>query len=115
MSRPDDGVPRGVGPSIDPAEVPVIEGFLLGYLNEDFEVEYGSPEAAMEAFIADSGPEDHALLASEWATVRARLEPLDDEHRLDAFCALGSGWQPGSWSEVDALFTRLARALDEGE
>lgn len=113
MSRPDDELPRTTGPSIEPADVPAIEGFLLGYLNEDVDVEYGSPAAAMDAFLADAGPEDHALLASEWATVRARLEPLDDEHRLDAFCALGAGWQPESWTEVEALFARLERALEE--
>ena len=116
MSGSDEDTPQAApSTDLDPSEFPSLEGFFLGYLHEDFEIVHGSPEGAMDAFVAEAGAEDQWLVAREWAVVRARLASLDEAHRLVLLGGLGMAWQPSTWSEVEALFDRLASALAEPE
>jgi hypothetical protein len=111
MKHSDDEQPRELVEAVDPADFPVLEGFLLAYLHEDFELAYGSPAAAMDAFLADGGTEDFLALAREWHDFKQRVERFDDEHRLDQFGHLGAAWQPETWSDVETLFERLRHVL----
>ena len=83
---------------------PALHAFARGYLHEDFEAEYGTPRAALEAFLAAASPAERRALAREagrlhrrivgWPVARVR-ELLRDE--------LGCAWWPARASEVRAL------------
>ena len=94
--------------TLDPIEFPALEGLFLGYLNEDFEAIYGSPEAAIDVFISDVEPEDCEIVLREWNVLRARLEAADEGQKIAVIVRLGAAWVPSSWAEVEALFDRLA-------
>jgi hypothetical protein len=109
----DDATTDALRMDLDPAEFPALTGFFLGYLHEDFEIVYGSPEAAMDGFVEDAGTEDVLLVKRDWDALHARFDHLDEEHRLDLLATLGAAWQPARWSEVEALFDRLLTALGQ--
>ena len=52
---------------------PAIEAFTAGYLNQDVYDIYGSPAKAVEAFLADAGPDDIRALRQEWRAFQAAL------------------------------------------
>ncbi len=92
---------------------PALEAFFLGYVNQDFAVVYGSPSAAMDAFICDAGNEDLFLLAQEWEDFSGGLQAAPLFERLDRLRRLGCAWTPDAWVDVEGLFARLEVALDE--
>ena len=83
---------------------PTLRAFARGYLHEDFEVEHGTPHAALQAFLAAATPAERRALAREaarldrriagWPVARVR-DLLGDE--------LGCAWWPARASEVRAL------------
>lgn len=89
---------------------PALASFGRGYLHQDFLEEHGSPEAALEAFLADASPGEVRRLAREWQdfALRLRGRPPAVVRRLLA-AELGTAWSPRSAARVVALFSRLDR------
>ncbi len=87
---------------------PALASFGRGYLHQDFLEEHGSPEAALEAFLADATPGEARRLAREWQdfALRLRGRPPAVVRRLLA-AELGTAWSPRSGARVVALFSRL--------
>jgi hypothetical protein len=89
------------------SEFPALSHAFNGYLHEDFVVQYGTPEAALQAFREDASP-------AEWRRVQreaTRLLKLASTGEFDDVCALikklGSRWIPPSREALIALLTGL--------
>ena len=87
------------------SEFPALARAFGGYLHEDFAVQYGSPEAALQAFREDASP-------AEWRRFQrevTRLLRLASSTEFDDVCLLlqrlGSRWTPPSREAVIALLT----------
>jgi hypothetical protein len=44
-----------------------LRSFLRGYLHQDMQEEYGSPEAAAREFCSDASGEERAAVAGQWS------------------------------------------------
>lgn len=89
------------------SEFPALARAFSGYLHEDFAVEYGTPEAALQAFHQDASP-------AEWRRFQrevTRLLRLAATREFEDVCSLlqrlGSRWTPPSREAVIALLTGL--------
>ena len=89
------------------SEFPALAHAFSGYLHEDFAVEYGTPEAALQAFHQDASP-------AEWRRFQrevTRLLRLAATREFEDVCSLlqrlGSRWTPPSREAVIALLTGL--------
>ena len=89
------------------SEFPVLERAFSGYLHEDFAVQYGTPEAALQAFRDDASP-------AEWRRFQReakRLVRLADARDFDHVCLvleqLGSRWVPPSRTALIAVLTNV--------
>jgi CdiI immunity protein len=89
------------------SEFPEMERVFSGYLHEDFAAQYGSPEAALQAFRDDASP-------AEWRRFQReahRLARLTTERDFDQVChllqQLGSRWVPHSSDALIALLTKI--------
>lgn len=89
------------------SEFPALARAFSGYLHEDFAVQYGTPEAALQAFHEDASP-------AEWRRFQrdvTRLLRLASTWEFDQVCSLlerlGSRWTPPSREAVIALLTGL--------
>jgi hypothetical protein len=92
---------RDDGPSIDPADYPVLQTFCRGYLHQDLPLDHGSAPEAARAFMRDAEPAERRRLAAEWVkltraagTVRALAQALK---------ALGASWTPRTRAEAREL------------
>lgn len=90
---------------------PALRAFARGYLHEDFEAAHGTPEAALEAFLAAATTAQRRALAREAARLDRRiagwsLARVRDLLRDDLGCA----WWPARLSQVRALLARAASA-----
>ena len=90
------------------SEFPELERVFSGYLHEDFAAEYGSPEAALQAFRHDASP-------AEWRRFQReakRLAGLAEARDFDDICRmvqrLGSRWTPPSRHALITLLTDAA-------
>jgi hypothetical protein len=93
---------------------PAIEAFAAGYLNQDVHEIYGGPLAAASAFAHDASPDEVGALLQQWAAFRAALPHGASADRLARFQhAFAAGWTPSRFSQVAAVFARLARASEE--
>jgi CdiI immunity protein len=91
--------------TLSPAAFPHLESFFSGYLHEDFQVEYGSPEGALRAWRMDATAKESQQLDREAARLleAAANAPFDT---VAAFVRrdLGSAWRPSSLARLQALF-----------
>jgi len=93
---------------------PAIEAFVDAYLNQDVQAIHGGPLKAVEAFLADAGPDDVRALREEWAAFRAALPRGASADRLARFQhAFAAGWAPSRFSQVAAVFARLSASSRE--
>jgi contact-dependent growth inhibition (CDI) system CdiI-like immunity protein len=93
---------------------PAIEAFTAGYLNQDVHPIYGGPLGAADAFRADASPAELRALLDEWTAFRAALPRGASVDRLARFQhAFGAGWAPSRFSQVAAVFARLAAPSKE--
>lgn len=90
-----------------------LEDFCLGYLHQDFVAVHGTPERAMDAFVAEAGTGDLARLARDWRAFDASQQSKPLAARVAALERLGCAWVPTHWVDVQALFARLDVGLDE--
>ena len=88
---------------------PALEAFAAAYLNQDVYDVYGGPLAAADAFRADASAADLRQLQADWTAFRATLPRGASADRLARFQhAFASGWLPSRFSQVTAVFARLA-------
>lgn len=89
---------------------PQLESFFSGYLQEDFRVEYGSPEGALRAWRMDATVKESQQLdqEAERLLAAAATTPFDT---IAAFVRrdLGSAWRPSDVARLQALFAARAR------
>jgi len=97
-------------PPFDPDEFSALQDFLGGYLHEDFSEEYGSPSAALEAFLSDASGDEVQNVKEEWLRFRTLLRDKPFGETQSALHRLGAAWQPGHPGEIAALDEILSRA-----
>jgi len=61
-----------------------LRSFLRGYLHQDMQDEYGSPEAAAREFCSDASGDEHAAVAEQWLRFLdyTRGQPLEAINRI---------------------------------
>ena len=91
------------------SDFPELERVFSGYLHEDFVAEYGSPDAALQAFRDDASPAEWRRFLRE----AKRLASLANGRDLDEIRVmlhrLGSRWTPPSRDALIALLTGAVR------
>jgi len=94
----------------NPDSYPALLEFLPAYLHEDFVKEYGSAAKAFLALMADASGDQVRNVKQDWQALRHALagQRLDKVHQ--ALRELGSGWQPQSEQELQAVDEILRRA-----
>ncbi|HEY2434442.1 MAG TPA: contact-dependent growth inhibition system immunity protein [Vicinamibacterales bacterium] len=90
------------------AEFPELTRVFSGYLHEDFAAEYGSPDAALQAFREDASPDEWRRFQRE----AARFVRWAEAGRFSDVGALaqqmGSRWSPPSHDALIALVSTAA-------
>ena len=89
-----------------PERFPHLAAFLAGYLHQDFVLDHKTPDGALEAFLADAGPDDRAALKQEWVAFRQAVEGMSLRELRQALSALGGAWRPASRAALLGLFDR---------
>jgi hypothetical protein len=87
---------------------PELSRMFASYLHEDFEIEYGSPDAALLAFHQDASPAEWRRFQREARQLLRRAENGDFNEVSDLIHRLGSRWTPPSRDALLALLTRAA-------
>ena len=98
-------------PTLIPADYPSLAQFLLGYLHQDFRLEYLDPREAAAAFAREASPEQRTRVAAEFrrlleVTAGWRFERLCRALRRD----LGMAWQPPSRVALRRLLAEIEHA-----
>lgn len=97
--------------SLTAARFPLLGSFFGGYLHEDFEETHGSPEAALEAFLADAQADDARAIGREWTRFAALIAGLPvAQVRTLLREAFGCRWHVRRVADLRALFARVAAA-----
>lgn len=99
---------------LNPDDLPILAGFLGGYLHDDWQDEFGSAAAAVYAFIGEADLDDVEELAADWAVLAAATRDLD-VGRTNGLLRerFRSGWSLISKGEIEAVAEELERALRE--
>src|SRR5260221_14383094 len=88
---------------INQDEFPALREFLRGYLHEDLEDEYGSPQGAAEQFVQDADPKQRAAVAEEWSALLQRSRNFTLDQVNQTLQQLGSAWTFGSLAEIQGV------------
>ena len=91
------------GKAFDPGDFPALLEFLPAYLHEDFDEEYGSAAAAVEALLEDASIEQIRDVKGEWQVFRKTCAGRPLAEIQQALGQLGVIWQPQSERELKAL------------
>ncbi len=99
---------------MNPEDLPSLAGFLGGYMQEDWQLGFGSAAEAAYSFIGEADLDDVEELAADWAMLVEGTRDLD----LEALNRLlrerfRSGWYVTSKSEIEAVQQELEKALRE--
>ena len=97
-------------PALSPAAFPQLEAFFGGYLQEDFLVDYGSPEGALRAWRLGASAREIQQFDREAQVLldAASKLPFDT---IAAFVRrdLGSTWRPSDVARLQKLFALAPR------
>ena len=95
-------------PAITREQFTALADFLSGYLHQDFVVEYGTPAAAYQAFLADASPVEIRNLQRDsrmfLATTKAASWPV----MRDALLTLTTAWRPASQAALERFLKTIA-------
>jgi hypothetical protein len=94
----------------DPADYPALREFFPAYLHQDFAQEYGSPIAAVKAFVADASGDEILQVKEEWKAFRRNSRKQPFAEIQSAMNALGSAWQPQDPAQLQQLDEILSHA-----
>lgn len=75
---------------------PQLRRVFTGYLHEDFIVEYGTPEGALAAFLADASDAERRRFKAEARRFLTATETIDFPKAQKLVERLGSRWIPPS-------------------
>ena len=64
------------------ASFPNIQHFVRAYLHQDYDLDYGDIEAAMDAFIEDSSADQRRATRAELQELLSVWHDEDDRHRI---------------------------------
>lgn len=103
-SKKDSDKRPAVSSQISPANFPALRQFLRGYLHQDWQEEYDSPEEAAQQFCDDASPRERHDVAREWEAFHRQTKNLS----LPAVSAvlsdqLGAAWAPQAASHLEAI------------
>jgi hypothetical protein len=97
-------------PTLSPAAFPQLESFFSGYLQEDFLVEFGSPEGALRTWRLSASAKENEQFDREAQVLldAASKLPFDT---ITAFVRrdLGSSWRPSDVARLQKLFAPPSR------
>lgn len=91
------------------SEFPALARAFGGYLHEDFAVQYGTPEAALQAFQADASPAEWRRFQREVTRLLRLAMNRDFDEVSSLLQKLGSRWLPSSREALVELLTGLSR------
>lgn len=98
-----------------PMEWPYLQSLCGGYLHQDFVAEHGSARAAVEAYLADTGPIDATRLSSEWRTFLNVTNGMDAASRARVLREVAGGsWDPADAAEFGAVSATVLGAWSAG-
>ena len=88
--------------ALHPAAFPALRLVFSGYLHEDFAVEYGSPEQAVAAFLADASDVERRRFAKEARRFLRATASVEFEKVRQLIEQMGSRWIPESHAALVA-------------
>ena len=91
-------------------EFPELRRVFTGYLHEDFRAESGTPEAALQRFWADAGPDERRRFQGEAERFLAHTAAWDLDAIRSLVHQLGGRWIPPSREAVVAALRSFGRA-----
>lgn len=94
----------------DPADYPALREFFPAYLHQDFAQEYGSPVAAVRAFLADASGDEILQVKEEWKAFRSNFREQLFVTIQSAIGSLGSAWRPQDPAQLQQLDEILSHA-----
>jgi hypothetical protein len=99
---------------LKPSEFPEMQRVFAGYLHEDFLEEYGTPLAALRAFLEDANASERQRFSREIRRFLERTAALDFSDVRALVARLGCRWTPGSRKALVALLTEAASRPPDG-
>jgi hypothetical protein len=85
------------------SDFPALQRVFSGYLHEDFLDEYGTPAAALRAFLQDADPSERLRFRTEVQRFLERIAPLDLKDVRAIIARLGCRWMPPSRKALVAV------------
>jgi hypothetical protein len=93
---------------LKPSDFPELQRVFAGYLHEDFLEEYGTPLAALRAFLEDANASERQRFLREARRLLADAATLDFSSVRALVAGLGCRWTPRSRKTLVALLTEVA-------
>jgi hypothetical protein len=84
-------------------EFAALREFVRGYLNQDFEDEYGSAAEAAKAYCEDASEEERTRTAKEWKAFVDGTAGDDADAVNRKLAGLGAGWNVLAVKDLDAV------------
>ena len=91
------------------SEFPELERVFSGYLHEDFLEEYGTPEAALRAFLEDADSAERRRFQTEARRFLVQVHALTADEASALFARLGCRWTPPSRKALITLLQDVTR------
>ena len=89
--------------SVSPDQFPALREFLRGYLHEDLEDEYGSPEGAARQFWQDADQDQRKQVAEEWSRLMTETKRLSLDQTNQLLQKIGSAWSFDSREDLETV------------
>jgi hypothetical protein len=97
-------------------DFPALRHVFSGYLHEDFLDEYGTPVAALRAFLQDADDSERLRFLAEARRFLERTASLDFKEVRALIARLGCRWMPASRKALAALLAETTKsAAERGE
>jgi hypothetical protein len=93
---------------LKPSDFPELQRVFAGYLHEDLLEEYGTPLAALRAFLEDANASERQRFLRETRRFLADTATLDFSNVRALVAGLGGRWTPRSRKALVALLTEAA-------
>jgi len=90
---------------LKPSDFPELQRVFAGYLHEDLLEEYGTPLAALRAFLEDANASERQRFLRETRRFLADTATLDFSNVRALVAGLGGRWTPRSRKALVALLT----------
>jgi hypothetical protein len=95
-------------------DFPALRHVFSGYLHEDFLDEYGTPTAALRAFLRDADTSERLRFVAEARRFRERTASLDFKEVRALIARLGCRWMPASRRALATLLAETTKSAAAG-